>query len=169
MNWWQKYRFTFNFLAIAVLLEVLWFFVTWLLIEKHSLAGFLMLLALPAAGAVYLLLPAEKRARCTAADLKILNLISRIAFGITALFAAFVLSGMHTRLPESFVMETNALWYALWAQFALHVFAIITFTGLAVLPPKGYRKKPALLLLAIYLASTFMQILVFPAVLMIYA
>ena len=167
MNWWQKYRFTFNFLAIAVLLEVLWFFVTWLLIEKHSLAGFLMLLALPAAGAVYLLLPAEKRERCTAADLKILNLISRIAFGITALFAAFVLSGMHFHLPDALL--DKALWYALWVQFALHVFAIITFTGLAVLPPKGYRKKPALLLLAIYLVSTFMQILVFPAALMIYA
>ena len=102
MNWWQKYRFTFNFLAIAVLLEVLWFFVTvtWILIEKYVLAGFLMTLALPAAGAIYLLLPAEKRDRCTAADLKILNLISRIAFGITALFGAFVLSGMHLHLPN---------------------------------------------------------------------
>jgi hypothetical protein len=167
MNWWQKYRFTFNFLAIAVLLEVLWFFVTWLLIEKYDLAGFLMTLALPAAGAVYLLLPAEKRERCTAADLKILNLISRIALGITALFAAFVLSGMHLHLPTALLNEP--LWYALWLQFALHVFAIITFTGLAVLPPKGYRKKPALLLLAIYLVSTFMQIMVFPAVVKVYA
>ena len=169
MNWWQKYRFTFNFLAIAVLLEVLWFFVTltWLFIGKYALAGFLMTLALPAAGAVYLLLPAEKRERCTAADLKILNLISRIAFGITALFGAFVLSGMHLHLPTALLNEP--LWYALWVQFALHVFAIITFTGLAVLPPKGYRKKPALLLLAIYLVSTFMQIMVFPAVVKIYA
>ena len=168
MNWWKKYRFTFNFLAIAVLLEVLWFFVTvtWLFIGKYALAGFLMTLALPAVGLVYMLLPEEKRALCTEKDLKVLNLIARIAFGITALFAAFVLSGMHLHLPQSFL---DRLLYVYLAQFLLHVFAIISFTGLAVLPPKGYRKKPALLLLAIYLVSTFMQMMVFPAVVMIYA
>ena len=167
MNWWKKYRFTFNFLAIAVLLEVLWCFVAWLWMPRFFAAGLIMTLALPAVGLVYMLLPEEKRALCTEKDLKVLNLIARIAFGITALFGAFVLSGMHLHLPTALLNEP--LWYALWVQFALHVFAIITFTGLAVLPPKGYRKKPALLLLAIYLVSTFMQMMVFPAVVKIYA
>ena len=167
MNWWKKYRFTFNFLAIAVLLEVLWCFVAWLWMPRFFAAGLIMTLALPAVGLVYMLLPEEKRALCTEKDLKVLNLIARIAFGITALFGAFVLSGMHLHLPDALL--DKPLWYALWVQFALHVFAIITFTGLAVLPPKGYRKKPALLLLAIYLVSTFMQMMVFPAVVKIYA
>ena len=167
MNWWKKYRFTFNFLAITVLLEVLWCFVVWLWIPRFFLAGLVMTLALPAVGLVYLLLPEEKRALCTEKDLKVLNLIARIAFGITALFAGFVLSGMHHHLPESFL--DKGLFYALLVQFLLHIFAIIVFSGLAVLPPKGYRKKPALLLLGIYLVSTLMQILVFPAVLMLYA
>ena len=167
MNWWKKYRFTFNFLAIAVLLEVLWVFVAWLWMRSFFLAGLIMTLALPAVGLVYFLLPEEKRSLCTAADLKVLNLIARIAFGITALFAGFVLSGMHLHLPEIFL--NRGLFYALLVQFLLHIFAIISFSGLAVMPPKGYRKKPALLLLGIYLVSTLMQILVFPAVLILYA
>ena len=157
MNWWKKYRFTFNFLAIAVLLEVLWCFAVWLWMRSFFLAGLVMTLALPAVGLVYLLLPEEKRALCTEKDLKILNLIARIAFGITALSACFVLSGMHMHMPQSFL---DRLSYILLAQFLLHVFAVISFSGLAVLPPKGHRKKPALLLLGIYLVSTFMQMLV---------
>lgn len=166
MNWWKKYRFTFNFLAIAVLLEVLWCFVAWLWMPRFFAAGLVMTLALPAVGLVYLLLPEEKRALCTEKDLKVLNLIARIAFGITALSACFVLSGMHLHLPQSFL---DRLLYVYLAQFLLHVFAVISFSGLAVLPPKGYRQKPALLLLGIYLVSTLMQILVFPEVLMLYA
>ena len=166
MNWWKKYRFTFNFLAIAVLLEVLWCFVAWLWMPRFFAAGLVMTLALPTAGLVYMLLPEEKRALCTEKDLKVLNLIARIAFGITALFAAFVLSGMHWHLPQSFL---DRLLYVYLAQFLLHVFAVISFSGLAVLPPKGYRKKPALLLLGIYLVSTFMQILVLQAIATTYA
>lgn len=166
MNWWKKYRFTFNFLAIAVLLEVLWCFVAWLWMPRFFAAGLVMTLALPTVGLVYMLLPEEKRALCTEKDLKLLNLIARIAFGITALFAAFVLSGMHWHLPQSFL---DRLLYVYLAQFLLHVFAVISFSGLAVLPPKGYRKKPALLLLGIYLVSTFMQILVLQAIATIYA
>ena len=123
-----------------------------------------MTLALPAVGLVYLLLPEEKRALCTEKDLKVLNLIARIAFGITALSACFVLSGMH--MPQSFL---DRLLYVYLAQFLLHVFAVISFSGLAVLPPKGHRKKPALLLLGIYLVSTFMQILVLQAIATTYA
>ena len=166
MNWWKKYRFTFNFLAIAVLLEVLWCFVAWLWMPRFFAAGLVMTLALPTAGLVYMLLPEEKRALCTEKDLTVLNLIARIAFGITALFAAFVLSGMHLHLPQSFL---DRLLYVYLAQFLLHVFAVISFSGLAVLPPKGYRKKPALLLLGIYLVSTFMQILVLQAIATTYA
>lgn len=166
MNWWKKYRFTFNFLAIAVLLEVLWCFVAWLWMPRFFAAGLVMTLALPSVGLVYMLLPEEKRALCTEKDLKVLNLIARIAFGITALFAAFVLSGMHWHLPQSFL---DRLLYVYLAQFLLHVFAVISFSGLAVLPPKGYRKKPALLLLGIYLVSTFMQILVLQAIATTYA
>lgn len=166
MNCWKKYRFTFNFLAIAVLLEVLWCFVAWLWMPRFFAAGLIMTLALPAVGVVYMLLPEEKRALCTEKDLKVLNLIARIAFGITALFAAFVLSGMHWHLPKSFL---DRLIYVYLAQFLLHVFAVISFSGLAVLPPKGYRKKPALLLLGIYLVSTFMQILVLQAIATTYA
>ena len=166
MNWWKKYRFTFNFLAIAVLLEVLWCFVAWLWMPRFFAAGLVMTLALPTVGLVYMLLPEEKRALCTEKDLKVLNLIARIAFGITALFAAFVLSGMHWHLPQSFL---DRLLYVYLAQFLLHVFAVISFSGLAVLPPKGYRKKPALLLLGIYLVSTFMQILVLQAIATTYA
>ena len=166
MNWWKKYRFTFNFLAIAVLLEVLWCFVAWLWMPRFFAAGLVMTLALPPVGLVYMLLPEEKRALCTEKDLKVLNLIARIAFGITALFAAFVLSGMHWHLPQSFL---DRLLYVYLAQFLLHVFAVISFSGLAVLPPKGYRKKPALLLLGIYLVSTFMQILVLQAIATTYA
>ncbi len=166
MNWWKKYRFTFNFLAIAVLLEVLWCFVAWLWMPRFFAAGLVMTLALPTVGLVYMLLPEEKRALCTEQDLKLLNLIARIAFGITALFAAFVLSGMHWHLPQSFL---DRLLYVYLAQFLLHVFAVISFSGLAVLPPKGYRKKPALLLLGIYLVSTFMQILVLQAIATTYA
>ena len=166
MNWWKKYRFTFNFLAITVLLEVLWCFVAWLWMPRFFAAGLIMTLALPAVGLVYLLLPEEKRALCTEKDLKVLNLIARIAFGITALFAAFVLSGMHLHLPQSFL---DRLLYVYLAQLLLHVFAVISFSGLAVLPPKGYRKKPALLLLGIYLVSTFMQILVLQAIATTYA
>ena len=121
---------------------------------------------MPTVGLVYMLLPEEKRALCTEKDLKVLNLIARIAFGITALFAAFVLSGMHWHLPQSFL---DRLLYVYLAQFLLHVFAVISFSGLAVLPPKGYRKKPALLLLGIYLVSTFMQILVLQAIATTYA
>ena len=166
MNWWKKYRFTFNFLAITVLLEVLWCFVAWLWMPRFFAAGLIMTLALPAVGLVYLLLPEEKRALCTEKDLKVLNLIARIAFGITALFAAFVLSGMHLHLPQSFL---DRLLYVYLAQLLLHVFAVISFSGLAVLPPKGYRKKPALLLLGIYLVSTLMQILVLQAIATTYA
>lgn len=166
MNWWKKYRFTFNFLAIAVLLEVLWCFVAWLWMPRFFAAGLVMTLALPAVGLVYLLLPEEKRALCTEKDLKVLNLIARIAFGITALFAAFVLSGMHLHLPQSFL---DRLLYVYLAQFLLHVFAVISFSGLAVLPPKGHRKKPALLLLGIYLVSTFMQILFLQSIATTYA
>ena len=59
MNWWKKYRFTFNFLAIAVLLEVLWCFVAWLWMPRFFAAGLVMTLALPAVGLVYMLLPEE--------------------------------------------------------------------------------------------------------------
>ena len=166
MNWWKKYRFTFNFLAIAVLLEVLWCFVAWLWMPRFFAAGLIMTLALPAVGLVYMLLPEEKRALCTEKDLKVLNLIARIAFGITALFAAFILSGMHLHLPQSFL---DRLLYVYLAQFLLHVFAVISFSGLTVLPPKGYRKKPAFLLLGIYLVSTFMQMLVLQAIATTYA
>ena len=47
-------------------------------------------------------------------------------------------------------------------QFALHVFAVLIFTALAVLAPRDARKKPVKLAAAIYIISTLMQLIVFP-------
>lgn len=164
---WKKYFFTWNFLAIALLTELLWFFLLWILMQYTRNAMVIMTFTLPVVGAVYLFLPQERRDRCTAADLKIIKNIARIAFGCTALFAGLMLSGLYKHLPQEFVIEQQGLFYLLLAQFALHVFAMISFTGLALLAPKEQRRKPLQLVLAIYIISTLMQLTVFPATLMI--
>ena len=61
----------------------------------------------------------------------------------------------------------NALFYLLIGQFALHVFAILILTDLVLLAPADARKKPLKLAVAIYLASTLMQVVVFPETLKI--
>lgn len=164
---WKKYFFTWNFLAIALLTELLWFFLLWILMQYTRNAAVIMTFTLPVAGAVYLFLPQERRDRCTATDLKIIKNIARIAFVCTALFAGLMLTGLWKYLPDEFLKK--GLFYLLLAQFALHVFAMIAFTGLALLAPKEHRRKPLQLVLAIYIISTLMQLTVFPATLMIYA
>ena len=147
-------------LTVTLLIEAVWFFLTWVLTFKFRTAGVACTVILPAAALFFYFMPKEKRSLCAEKDLKLLNDLARGAFFATASFTVMILLGICKYLSVNLVK--NYLFYILMAQFALHVFAVLTFTALAVLAPKGSRKKPIKLAVAIYLASTLMQLIVFP-------
>lgn len=152
-------------LTVTLLLEAVWFFMTWALMFKFRTAGVACTIILPAAALFFCFTPEEKRSLCAEKDLKLLNDLARGAFFATASFTVMILLGICKYLSVN--MIKSYLFYILMAQFALHVFAVLTFTALAVLAPKGSRKKPIKLAVAIYLASTLMQLIVFPETMMV--
>ena len=147
-------------LTVTLLIEAVWFFLTWALMFKFRTAGVACTVILPAVALFFYFTPEEKRSLCAEKDLKLLNDLARGAFFATASFTVMILLGICKYLSVNLVK--NYLFYILMAQFALHVFAVLTFTALAVLAPKGARKKPIKLAAAIYIISTLMQIIVFP-------
>ena len=163
----RNVHFAKYILITTLLLEFVWFFLVWALMYKTQWAGVVCTLLLPALALLYCRIPAEKRELCTAKDLKLLNDLARGAFFATAAFAVMMLLGVWKYLSADFVK--NCLFSVLIAQFALHVFAILLFSVLAVLAPKNARKKPIKLAVAIYVVSTLMQLIVFPETLMITA
>ncbi len=147
-------------LILVILLECVWFFAVWALMFKTQTAAIAGTLLLPVSALLFRLIPPEKRALCAGADLKLLNDLARGAFFATAAFTVMVLFGVCKYLSADFVK--NYLFYVLMGQFALHVFAVLIFTALAVLAPRDARKKPVKLAAAIYIISTLMQLIVFP-------
>ena len=161
----KENRFARYILTITLITEALWFFLVWILSFKTQLAAVFCTLLLPLASLLCLLMPPEKRSLCTAKDLKLLNDLGRGAFFATAAFTIMMLLGLWKYMSKTFV--EYALFYLLIGQFALHVFAILILTDLALLAPKEARKKPLKLAIAIYITSTLMQIIVFPETLKI--
>lgn len=161
----KENRFARYMLILTLITEVLWFFLVWILSFKTPLAALICTLLLPLAAFPSLLIPAEKRSLCSSADLKLLNDLGRGAFFATAAFTVMMLLGLWKYMSKTFV--ENALFYLLIGQFALHVFAILILTDLVLLAPADARKKPLKLAVAIYLASTLMQVVVFPETLKI--
>ena len=147
-------------LLITLLLEGVWFFLTWALMFKSSKAWLASTILLPVVALIFHFTPAEKRSLCTGKDLKLLNDLARGAFFATASFTVMILLGICKYLSANLIK--NYLFYVLIGQFALHVFAVLTFTALAVLAPPDARKKPIKLAIAIYIVSTLMQLIVFP-------
>ena len=152
-------------LMMICILEILWFFLVWVLSFKTQSAAVTGTFLLPALAFFFRLIPEEKRMLCTEKDLKILNDLARGAFFATAAFTVMVLLGVCKYLSADFVK--NFLFYVLIGQFVLHVFAVLVFSALAVLAPTGARKKPIKLAVGIYAVSTMMQMVVFPEVMLI--
>ena len=152
-------------LMMICILEILWFFLVWVLSFKTQSAAVTGTFLLPALAFFFRLIPEEKRMLCTEKDLKILNDLARGAFFATAAFTVRVLLGVCKYLSADFVK--NFLFYVLMGQFVLHVFAVLVFSALAVLAPTGARKKPIKLAVGIYAVSTMMQMVVFPEVMLI--
>lgn len=152
-------------LMTICILEILWFFLVWVLSFKTQSAAVTGTFLLPALAFFFRLIPEEKRMLCTEKDLKILNDLARGAFFATAAFTVMVLLGVCKYLSADFVK--NFLFYVLMGQFVLHVFAVLVFSALAVLAPTGARKKPIKLAVGIYAVSTMMQMVVFPEVMLI--
>ena len=160
----KNYQFARYMILVTLLIEGVWFFLTWALMFKSRSAGIACTVMLPAAALLFCFTPAEKRAWETEKDLKLLNDLARGAFFATASFTVMILLGICKYLSVNLVK--NYLFYILIAQFALHVFAVLTFTALAVLAPGSARKKPLKLAIAIYITSTLMQLIVFPETMM---
>ena len=152
-------------LMMICILEILWFFLVWVLSFKTQSAAVTGTFLLPALAFFFRLIPEEKRMLCTEKDLKILNDLARGAFFATAAFTVMVLLGVCKYLSADFVK--GFLFYVLIGQFVLHVFAVLVFSALAVLAPTGARKKPIKLAVGIYAVSTMMQMVVFPEVMLI--
>lgn len=158
-------RFARYVISITLLLEGIWFFFVWMWSMKFSSAAVIAAILLPVCSLVFLSVPPEKRAICTEKDLKLLNDMARCAFFIPAAYAVMMLLGAGRYLSDNFI-ETFLI-YILLGQFALHVFAVLIFSALAVLAPREARKKPIRLAAAIYVVSTVMQMIIFPETVML--
>jgi len=158
----KERRFFWLIMAITVLLTILWFFAVWLVSRSVHNAVIYATVLLPVWALPICCLPPERRALCTELDLKMLNFTGRAALGFTAVFAAMVLTPLWRILPQEFL--SGGLFRMMIGQFVLHVFAVILFASIALLAPKGSRKKPLRLALGIHIVCTIMQMMIFSAV-----